>query len=199
MFYSLKGNVSDILQSSIVLDVNGLGFLVNTSLKTISGLQQGEIAKLYISESIGETNFDLFGFADLQEKRFFEMLTSVSGVGPKAAISLLSAMTPDLLLLAIVNDDAKALTAAPGIGKKIAQRIILELRDKMGAELPSSGSGTSAILQTASPGNTNVSDAMAALTVLGYGSAEINPILRSRDWSGLSTEEIIREILKTMV
>ena len=85
MFYYLKGTVAEIGQNSLVLDVNGIGFYINTTLKTFSAVHTGDQAKLYISESIGETNFDLFGFADQQEKRFFELLTSVSGVGPKVA------------------------------------------------------------------------------------------------------------------
>ena len=137
MFYYLKGTVSEIGQNSLIVDVNGIGFLINTSLKTISSVAQGQQTKLFIAESIGESNFDLYGFSEQQEKRFFELLISVSGVGPKAAISLLSSMNTDMLVMAIINDDSKALTSAPGIGKKIAQRIILELRDKLGAEVPS--------------------------------------------------------------
>ena len=202
MFYYLKGTVAEIGQSSLVLDVNGIGFFINTSLKTISSVKASEPARLYISESIGESNFDLFGFADLQEKRFFELLISVSGVGPKAAISLLSSLNTDTLIMAIVNDDAKALTAAPGIGKKIAQRIILELRDKLGAEVPSmaaavsSGDGSTSNL---AGGSNAVSDAIAALSVLGYSTAEITPIIKSGDWSGMEADQIIRLVLKNMI
>ena len=202
MFYYLKGTVAEIGQNSIILDVNGIGFYMNTSLKTISAVRSGEQAKLFISESIGETNFDLFGFADQQEKRFFELLTSVSGVGPKVAISLLSAMNTDSLVFAIINDDAKALTAAPGIGKKIAQRIILELRDKLGAEVPSfaaSTTGGNLSASAVSPGNSAVSDAIQALAVLGYSTAEINPIIQKGDWSGMEADQIIRAVLKNMI
>ena len=201
MFYYLKGTVAEIGQSSLVLDVNGIGFFINTSLKTISSVKASAPARLYISESIGESNFDLYGFADLQEKRFFELLISVSGVGPKAAISLLSSLNTDTLILAIVNDDAKALTAAPGIGKKIAQRIILELRDKLGAEVPSmaaavsSGDGNTVNLS----GGSAVSDAIAALSVLGYSTAEITPIIKNGDWTGMEADQIIRLVLKNMI
>ncbi len=201
MFYYLNGTVEESGQNSLVLDVGGIGFLLNTSLKTLSSVSRGQKAKLYISESIGESNFDLYGFADQQEKRFFELLLSVSGVGPKAAISLLSAMTPDDLILSIINDDAKALTSAPGIGKKIAQRIILELRDKLGAEVPNLAVGSNAATapSVSAAGNSAVADAMAALTVLGYSSAEIGPILRTEDWSGMGADAIIRSVLKRMV
>lgn len=202
MFYYLKGTVAEIGQSSLVLDVSGIGFFINTSLKTLSSVKASSPATLYISESIGESNFDLYGFADLQEKRFFELLISVSGVGPKAAISLLSALNTDTLVMAIVNDDAKALTFAPGIGKKIAQRIILELRDKLGAEVPtmaasvSAGEGTPGNIPG---GNSAVSDAIAALTVLGYSMTEISPIIKSGDWTGMEAEQIIRIVLKNMI
>ena len=202
MFYYLKGIVAEIGQSSLVLDVSGIGFFINTSLKTLSSVKASSPATLYISESIGESNFDLYGFADLQEKRFFELLISVSGVGPKAAISLLSSLNTDTLVMAIVNDDAKALTSAPGIGKKIAQRIILELRDKLGAEVPTMAASISA--GEGAPGNipggnNAVSDAIAALTVLGYSMTEISPIIKSGDWTGMEAEQIIRIVLKNMI
>ena len=202
MFYYLKGTVAEIGQNSLVLDVSGIGFFINTSLKTLSSVKASSPATLYISESIGESNFDLYGFADLQEKRFFELLISVSGVGPKAAISLLSSLNTDTLVMAIVNDDAKALTSAHGIGKKIAQRIILELRDKLGAEVPtmaasiSAGEGTPGSILG---GNNAVSDAIAALTVLGYSMTEISPIIKSGDWTGMEAEQIIRIVLKNMI
>ncbi len=202
MFYYLKGTVAEIGQSSLVLDVNGIGFFINTSLKTISSVKASAPARLYISESIGESNFDLYGFADLQEKRYFELLISVSGVGPKAAISLLSSLNTDTMIMAIVNDDAKALTAAPGIGKKIAQRIILELRDKLGAEVPSMAAAVSSVggntANLASGGNA-VSDAIAALSVLGYSTAEITPIIKNGDWTGMEADQIIRLVLKNMI
>ena len=202
MFYYLNGTVAEIGQSSLVLDVNGIGFFINTSLKTLSSIKTSAPARLYISESIGESNFDLYGFADLQEKRFFELLISVSGVGPKAAISLLSALNTDMMVMAIVNDDTKALTAAPGIGKKIAQRIILELRDKLGAEMPSmaaDGSSNDAASSNVSGGNSAVSDAVAALSVLGYSTAEISPIIKNGDWTGMEADQIIRLVLKNMI
>ena len=201
MFYYLNGTVSEIGQNSIVLEVGGIGFQVNTSLQTISDVKNGSQAKLYISESIGENNFDLYGFSEQREKRFFELLVSISGVGPKAAISVLSVMNTDELVHAVMTDDIKALTAAPGIGKKIAQRILLELRDKLGAELPNLASIPDSVKQ---PGklpadNQAISDAMAGLSVLGYSSAEVNAIIRRSDWTGMTAEQIIREVLKNMV
>lgn len=202
MLYYLIGTVSEIVQNSIILEVGGIGFQVNTSLQTISDVKTGSQVKLYISESIGENNYDLYGFSEQREKRFFELLVSISGVGPKAAISVLSVMNTDELVHAVMTDDIKALTAAPGIGKKIAQRILLELRDKLGAELPNLASSISDSVKQ--PGklpseNQAIFDAMAGLSVLGYSSAEVSAIIRRSDWTGMTAEQIIREVLKNMV
>lgn len=202
MLYYLIGTVSEIGQNSIILEVGGIGFQVNTSLQTISDVKTGSQVKLYISESIGENNYDLYGFSEQREKRFFELLISISGVGPKAAISVLSVMNTDELVHVVMTDDIKALTAAPGIGKKIAQRILLELRDKLGAELPNLASSISDSVKQ--PGklpseNQAIFDAMAGLSVLGYSSAEVSAIIRRSDWTGMTAEQIIREVLKNMV
>ena len=202
MLYYLIGTVSEIGQNSIILEVGGIGFQVNTSLQTISDVKTGSQVKLYVSESIGENNYDLYGFSEQREKRFFELLISISGVGPKAAISVLSVMNTDELVHAVMTDDIKALTAAPGIGKKIAQRILLELRDKLGAELPNLASSISDSVKQ--PGklpseNQAIFDAMAGLSVLGYSSAEVSAIIRRSDWTGMTAEQIIREVLKNMV
>ena len=201
MLNYLIGTVSEISQNCIILDIGGIGFEINTSLQTISDVKAGSQVKLYISEAIGENNYDLYGFSEQREKRFFEQLISISGVGPKAAISVLSVMKTDELVHAIVNDDIKAFTAAPGIGKKTAQRILLELRDKLGAELPNlEAIGTGGIPSgTRSTENQAVSDAMAGLSVLGYSTAEVNAIIRRADWTGMTAEQIIREVLKNMV
>ena len=200
MFYYLSGSVVEIGQNSVVLDVNGIGFFLNTSLKTISELSVGQQCRFYMSESIGESNFDLYGFTEQQEKRFFELLISVSGVGPKVAVSLLSALNTDTLVLAILNDDAKALCTAPGVGKKLAQRIILELRDKLGAEVPGLAASRETVPAMPVPSQGSaVSDAMAGLAVLGYSTAELAPIIRNGDWSNMTADQIIRAVLKSMI
>ena len=202
MFYYLTGIVNEIGQNTVVLDVGGVGFLISSSLNTVSALKRGQEAKLYISESIGENNFDLHGFSDLQEKRFFELLIGISGVGPKAAVSLLSAMNTDTLIMAVFNEDLKTITSAPGIGKKIAQRIVLELREKLGAEMPNLAASAGEALPVQPGGGADsraMSDALAALSVLGYSTAEVSPILRSGNWAGMSSDQIIRAVLKSMV
>ena len=198
MFYHLEGTVTELGPNLAVIDCSGIGFAVNTTANTLSQIRSGEKAKLYIAESIGESNFDLYGFAGKSEKNCFEMLISVSGIGPKAALSILSSTTPEGLALAVLNNDVKALTAAPGVGKKLAQRVILELKDKIskemgGAEIPAAV----APVQSAASGNTG--DAMTALMVLGYSSAEVSAVLKTMDTSDMSAEQIIKAVLRHMV
>ena len=199
MFYHIEGIVSEIEQNLAVIDCAGVGYGLNVTTNTLSALKPGNKAKLFVSESIGENNFDLYGFVSKNEKRCFEMLTSVSGIGPKAALSILSYNSPESLSLAIINNDEKALTVAPGIGKKIAQRVILELKDKIGKELNSIDFSLPVTSAPLNAGDSNMSDAMAALSVLGYSSAEIAPILKRMDLSGLNAEQIIKTVLKQMV
>ena len=200
MFYHIAGSVSEMEPTLAVIDCGGIGFALNVTANTLAGLKLGEKARLYVSESIGENNFDLYGFLDKNERRFFELLISVSGIGPKAAMSILSHSTPEGLALAIISGNEKALTVAPGIGKKIAQRVILELKDKVSKEM----SGSAPVLPgfTAAPVQTDgsaVSDAMAGLAVLGYAGSEIAPVLKKLDTQSMTAEQIIKAVLKQMV
>ena len=198
MFYYLDGTVAEIEPNLIVLDCSGVGFSLNATANTISSVTKGERSRLYISESVREDAFDLYGFATKTERRFFEMLISVSGIGPKAALSILSANTPEGLALAVSSGNEKALTVAPGIGKKIAQRVILELKDKIGKESTLDGESLGAVSVPASD-NSAVGDAVAALTVLGYNSNEIAQTLKGMDTNGMNTEQIIKTVLRRMV
>ena len=198
MFYHINGIVSELEPNLAVVDCAGVGFAVNITMNTASALGIGEKAKLYISEAIGENNFDLYGFMNKSEKRSFEMLISVSGIGPKAAMSILSHNTPESLALAIMSDDVKALTVAQGIGKKIAQRVILELKDKISKE--TTAFEQMPIAASISPAhNSAVNDAIMGLSVLGYSSAEISPLLNKLDAENMTAEEIIKAVLKQMV
>lgn len=199
MFYHLEGRIAELMQGAAVVDCNGVGYLVNTSLNTQSRLKTGERAKLYISESVREDAFELFGFATRSEKRSFDLLIAVSGVGPKAALSILSAHTPEALTMAILAGDEKALTVAPGIGKKIAQRVILELKDKLVSESVDFELPVKAGVPASAAGDGKLADAAAALGVLGYGPAEINLALKGVDTAALTTEEIIKAALKNMM
>lgn len=196
MFYHIEGIVSEIEQNLAVIDCGGVGYALNATINTLSNIKTGAKAKLYVSEAIGENNFDLYGFFTKSEKRCFEMLTAVSGIGPKAALSILSYNSPESLALAIMNQDVKALTVAPGIGKKIAQRVILELKDKISKELGDEPLSLPVMSAVVSSGDTVVNDAMTALAVLGFSSAEIAPILKKLDVSGMSAEQIIKAVLK---
>lgn len=199
MFYHIEGVVSELEPNLAVIDCAGIGFSLNASANTVSQLKKGSKSKLFVAESVSENAFDLFGFATKSEKRCFEMLTAVSGIGPKAALSILSYNTPESLALAILNGDEKALTIAPGIGKKIAQRVILELKDKMSKEMGGTSLDFTLPVMAAQTVGNSVNDAIAALSVLGYSTAEISPILKTLDTSNMSSEQIIKTVLKNMV
>ena len=199
MFYHIEGVVSELEPNLAVIDCAGIGFSLNASANTVSQLKKGSRARLFVAESVSENAFDLFGFATKSEKRCFEMLTAVSGIGPKAALSILSYNTPESLALAILNGDEKALTIAPGIGKKIAQRVILELKDKMSKEMGGTSLDFSLPVMAAQTVGNNVNDAIAALAVLGYSTADNSPVLKKLDTGDMSSEQIIKTVLKNMV
>ena len=199
MFYYLDGTVAEILPGLAVIDCGGVGYACLTTNHTLSQMKKGERGKLYTYLNVGESVFDLYGFASSKELESFRMLLGVSGVGPKAALAILSACTPEALALAVVSGDEKALTAAPGVGKKIAQRIILELKDKLARESAATGldfSGGNA--GKASSFTSKAGEAAAALAVLGYSSQEAAAALKGLDTDALSLEELIRQALKRM-
>ena len=200
MFYYLDGTVAEILPYLAVIDCGGVGYACKTTNYTLSRLKKGQRGKLYTYLNVGEDVFDLYGFATQNELNSFKLLIGVSGVGPKAALAILSTSTPESLALAIVTGDEKSLTAAPGIGKKIAQRIILELKDKMAKESAATGLDFSGGGAVSAPAFTSKArEAAQALAVLGYTSAEVAQALRGVDVENLSLEEIIRQSLKKMV
>ena len=200
MFYYIEGTVAIIGQNLAVIDAGGVGYSCMTTLHTLSRLETGKKARLYTYSYIKEDAFDIYGFFDLSEKRCFEQLLGVSGVGPKAALSILSSATPESLALAIISDDESALTIAPGIGKKLAQRIMLELKDKVCKETASlKAAGYVAPGSGAGQLGANQRDAAAALAVLGYSQGEISAAMRSIDVNALAVEEIIREVLKKSI
>ena len=199
MFYYLDGVIADIEPGFVVVDIGGVGYQCFTTANTMSYLEKGKKARLYTYCNIKEDAFDIYGFHDTSEKRSFEMLLSVSGVGPKAAISILSSVTPEQFAMAVISENEKAFTTAPGIGKRIAQRIILELKDKISKENGSIKSTGAVIPGGAQLSGNKLSEATAALTVLGYSSAEITNALRQIDVEALSVEDIIRSVLKASV
>ena len=200
MFHYLNGAVAEILPNLAVIDCGGVGFEVNTSAYTLSQLKTGERAKLYTYVYIREDTFEIYGFSGQSEKRCFEMLLGVSGVGPKAALSILSSNTPEGLVMSIVTGNEKAIMAAPGVGKKIAQRVILELKDKLAKETESvSFADISTVAAPAAGAGSKLADASAALAVLGYSAPEINAALKGIETENMTLEQIIKAALKRMM
>ena len=197
MLYYVSGPVTILEPGMAVIDCAGVGYGCRITAYTASQLKLNQNARLYITESIREDAFDLYGFISKEEQRCYELLTSVNGVGPKAAMAILSSGGPQNFTLAVMTGDEKMLTAAQGIGKKIAQRIILELKDKLGgssAQLDFSAGPVSAPMQTGG----NAALAHAALQELGYSPAEINAALKGVD-PNATTEEMVRHALRAMV
>ena len=199
MLYYVSGPVTILEPGMAVIDCGGVGYGCRITAYTAGQLKLNQAARLYITESIREDAFDLYGFISKEEQRCYELLTSVNGVGPKAAMAILSSGGPQNFTLAVITGDEKMLTAAQGIGKKIAQRIILELKDKLGGggmELDFSMGAASAAPDPAQTGNKFM--AHAALQELGYSPAEIRSALKDAD-PNLSTEEMVRHALRSMV
>lgn len=195
MFYSLKGELIHIEPTFVVIECNGVGykcFITDNTLRKLPKLT--EEARLYTYLNIKNEALDLFGFATERELNCFKMLISVSGVGAKVAIAILSALSDEDFAMAVVSEDVKSITLAQGVGKKLAQRVILELKDKLKKEgqtvTPSRNIG-------AISASENVIKASNALTVLGYSKEEVMPILSKFDVS-LSVEELIKVTLKEL-
>lgn len=196
MIYYVSGTVAVLEPGLAVIDCGGVGYACRVTAYTAAQLKLNQNARLYVTESIREDAYDLFGFESRDEQRCFEMLTAVNGVGPKAALSILSAGGPQNFTLAVMTGDEKLLTAAQGVGKKLAQRIILELKDKIGGggmELDFSGVKSAAPAQQG-----NAALANAALQELGYSASEIALALKGVD-PNASVEEMVRHALRAMV
>ena len=197
MIYYLSGPVTILEPGLAVIECAGVGYGCRVTAYTAGQLKLNQNARLYISESIREDAHELFGFISKEEQRCYELLTSVNGVGPKAAMSILSSGGPQNFTLAVMTGDEKMLTAAQGVGKKIAQRIILELKDKLGgSSMELDFSGGPAVSAISNQGNAAL--AHAALQELGYSPAEINAALKGVDPTA-STEEMVRHALRAMV
>ena len=196
MIYSVNGTVEVIEPNLAVIDCGGVGYACRTTANTISQLKIGETAKLLTYLAIREDAAELFGFADTAELNCFKMLISVSGVGPKAALSILSGMTPQLFALCVASGDSKTLTNAPGIGKKTAERIVLELKDKVSKQDVAAGVKGSPIPVVAAASNT-VAEAVSALMVLGYTNTEATNALSGLDPAS-PADELIKAGLKKL-
>ncbi|MCI1982613.1 MAG: Holliday junction branch migration protein RuvA [Oscillospiraceae bacterium] len=195
MIYSLKGTLTHLEPGIAVLECGGVGFQCHTSLSTQRALPPiGRETELYTILHVREDALDLFGFATMPERNCFKMLTGVSGVGPKAALAILSELSPEQVAVSVATGDSRALTRASGVGPKLAQRIALELRDKVkkiqpeaNVSLPAGGASASS----------NTAAAVNALTVLGYLPSDAAAVVAKFD-SSLPVEELIRLSLKSM-
>ena len=199
MFYYISGKVAVIEPGMVVIDAGGVGYAINTSYTSARSVKTGEQATFYTYLHVREGIFDLYGFGRREELSCFKQLIAISGVGPKAALAILGAVTPEKLALCVISGDEKALTAAPGIGKKLAQRILLEMKDKMSKDQLEAASGSSGIVMpelTVLGGA--LEDALAALAVLGDPRAVAVNALQGVDTAGLATDEIVRAALKRL-
>jgi len=205
MIHSLNGDLIflDALTSTAVIECAGVGYKVTVTSGTLARLpavtEPPQKVRIYTHLQLREDAVELFGFGTPEELNMFRLLISVSGVGPKAAISILSLMSPEKLAVAIGEENAKAISKAPNVGAKTAARIILELKSKLAKEFPSFGKTEDSPDFTPSvSGGNKLSDAQDALLVLGYSRAEVNAALKSADLSA-PLEEIIRRALGTLM
>ena len=210
MFYYIKGPLVHATPSAVAVEAAGVAYLLTVSENTYRALPPRHTADvppvvtLYTYLAVREDGIELFGFHDERELSSFKMLLSVSGVGPKAAMSILSLLTPEKFALAVCTEDKKAISRANGIGPKTAARIILELKDKLMKEKSLDDDLSTAILDHASdapsaPSVGKLSEAQDALLVLGYSRSEAQSALKSIDISALSVEDIIKEALKRLM
>jgi len=195
MFYYIKGTVAHTEPSMVVIDCGGVGYALQTSMRSSTSVHPGDQATFYTHLNVREDVFELYGFCDMEELDLFRRLISVSGVGPRAALAMLSTLNPSALIVAIISEDLKALTKAPGVGKKLAQRVALELKDKLsapadaGAEVPDISS---------EPGGTAYEDALDALVVLGYSRQQAVSALRGVATEGAGVDDLVRAALKKL-
>lgn len=200
MIYSVRGKLVHKENELAVIECGGVGFACRTTLQTLASLtEKGTEVMLYTYLHVREDCMELFGFWSQQELNCFKMLISVSGVGPKAALSILSDVSAEQFALLVASEDSKTLTKTRGIGAKTAQRIVLELKDKVVKEnnIDFSAAGSPVPAVSAADGSA-VSEAFSALLVLGYTQTEIAPVLSGLD-SSLPSSELIRQALKAMV
>ena len=207
MFYYIEGKLAHLDFGFAVIDANGVGYKLTITQTTYEAMPphlsvaEAPIVRLYTYMAVREDGVELFGFASESELEAFKLLITVSGVGPKAAIAILSVFSPDKLFITIMNEDTKAIAKANGIGTKTAARIILELKDKVSKSYSESVSIPQNAHQgkVAAPvGSSKLSDAQSALLVLGYTKAEVIAALRGMDISNKETDDIIRIALKNL-
>ena len=207
MFYYIEGKLAHLDYGFAVIDANGVGYKLSITQTTYEAMpphlsvSEAPIVRLYTYMAVREDGIELFGFASESELEAFKLLITVSGVGPKAAVSILSVFSPDKLFITIMNEDTKAIAKANGIGAKTAARIVLELKDKVSKSYTESVSIPQNVAQgkaSMPAGSSKLSDAQSALLVLGYTKSEVVAALRGVDISNKETDDIIRIALKNL-
>ena len=198
MIYSLNGTIILTEPGAVVIECGGVGYRCMTTMNTLRVLPKtGETAMIYTHMLVREDAVELVGFADKSELNCFRLLITISGVGAKVALALLSELSPEQIALAVSNGDSKTLTRASGVGNKLAQRIVLEMKDKVknisaAAGIPSDGGRT-----VLPPAGSNLQKAVGALAVLGYSPDEVMPFMDGID-PQLPVEKIINETLRAI-
>ena len=196
MFAYIKGSLEEKTSTYVVIDVGGVGYKIFMSVSSINNIGEiGNIVKVHTHYYVREDNISLYGFLTSEELKMFELLLSVSGVGAKSAITMLSNISPSDFALAIITNNIAALTKIPGIGAKSAQRIILELKDKLKNIDTTSKTEEVTVKQK---DNENAKDALDALQILGYNKKEIEKAIQKMDIDEMSTEDIIKNALKLL-
>jgi Holliday junction DNA helicase RuvA len=193
MFAYINGKIADKANNYVVIDAGGIGYKIFMSTKAIESLNEiGTTQKVYTYYYVREDNISLYGFLSNEELRMFELLLSVSGIGAKSALAILSEITPSSFALAVITSDDSKLVKIPGIGKKTAARMILELKDKLKNETAIEKNEK---IETAIKEDNKDSEAISALQVLGYTNKEIEKALEKIDMAGMGVEDIIRKAL----
>ena len=197
MFSYIKGSLEEKSSNYVVIDVMGIGYKIFMSDSSINSIGEiGEKVKVHTHYHVREDDISLYGFLTNEELKMFELLLSVSGVGAKSAISMLSNISPSEFAVSIVNNDITKLTKVPGIGKKSAQRIVLELKDKLKAEQELVNNEAIQENEDLIDIGSDVEEAMSALQILGYNRKEIQKAISQFDYKSMSIEDIIRFGLK---
>ena len=197
MFYSVRGKLIYMDATTAVVECGGVGYNCQTTMNTLKTLRLGDEVTLYTHLNVREDAMELFGFSTKTELDTFKTLIGVSGVGPKAGLAILSVLSPEQVAMAIATDDVKTITRAQGVGKKIAQRIVLELKDKLAKSL-ATDDGMSQVTDAAVNASTgNIPKAIEALGVLGYAPSDVSPVLATLD-SALPVEQLIAQTLRQM-
>lgn len=198
MFAYIKGTVEDINENGIVIESNNIGFDILCSRAVISSADLHKEIKVYTHLNVKEDDMSLFGFIDKEERRIFRLLIGISGIGPKGALAILSTLSLDELKMAVISEDYKAITKANGIGTKTAQRVVIDLKDKIGIADISFNNDVDGLQENVS--NDNITDTVMALVSLGYSNTQaLQAIKKVSGYKDMQVEKLLKETLKKIM